>query len=99
MEIVYILIWAVIWGVICQAVGSSKNINGFWWGFCLGFIGLIVVLCSEGKKDITEINVSSDNSNENRTDKYEQLEKLSKLKESGAISNDEFENEKKKLLG
>ena len=96
--LVCILFWAVIWGIICQAIGNSKNINGFWWGFFLGFIGLIVVLCSNETQDITEINVSSNNSNENRIDKYEQLEKLARLKETGALSEDEFENEKKKLL-
>ena len=98
MELVYILIWGVIWGAICQAVGKSKNINGFWWGFFLGFIGLIVVLCSKEKKDITEIDVSTNNSTANTVDKYEQLEKLSKLKDSGAISDEEFETEKSKLL-
>ena len=98
MELLYVLIWEVIWGAICQAVGKQKNINGFWWGFFLGIIGLIVVLCTKEKKDINEINVTTNNSNETQTDKYEQLEKLSKLKESGAISEEEFESEKKKLL-
>lgn len=92
MELVYILIWGVIWGAICQAVGNSKNINGFWWGFCLGFIGLIIVLCSKDRK-VSKIDISTNN-----TSKYSQLEKLSKLKNSGAISDEEFEQEKEKLL-
>ena len=55
MEVVYVLFWGVIWGIICQVIGKSKNINGFWLRFLLGVIGLIGVLCSKSKKDITEI--------------------------------------------
>jgi hypothetical protein len=32
-------------------------------------------------------------------DKYSQLEKLASLKDRGVLSNDDFEREKKKLLG
>lgn len=98
MEFVYIIIWALFWGIICQAVGSSKNINGFWWGFWLGFIGLIVVLCSKGQPDINTIDPNTNYPNEQNTNKFDQLQKLSKLKESGAITEEEFENEKKKIL-
>lgn len=98
MEIMYVLIWAVIWGVICQAIGKSKNINGFWWGFWLGLIGLIVVLCSKGQPDINTIDVSSNYSSEQNNNKFEQIEKLSNLKNSGVITEEEFEKEKKRLL-
>lgn len=35
----------------------------------------------------------------NKDDKYDNLEKLQKLKEQGTITQDEFEAEKKKILG
>lgn len=98
IEVFAILIWSLIWAIICQAVGNSKNINGFWWGFFLGIIGLIVVLCSNEKKSVTEINLTTKNTNTNSVDKYEQLEKLAKLKKSGTISDVEFEKEKNTLL-
>lgn len=96
MEIIYLLVWSLIWGVVCQAVGNSKNVKGFWWGFFLGFFGLIVVLCTKNKP-AEELNIEKTKS-ETQTAKYEQLEKIAKLKESGAISDEEFETEKKKLL-
>ena len=38
---------ACIWGAITWKVNDSKGYasNGFWWGFFLGWIGLIVVAC------------------------------------------------------
>ena len=95
MEIGYILIWAIIWGLASSAVGRSKNINGFWWGFLLGLIGFIIVCCMKGNKGVERINVITP---ANKIDKYEQLEKLHRLKENGAISAKEYEEEKKKLM-
>lgn len=93
MEVLIILLfWGFIWGLICEAAGSSKNVSGFWLGFFLGFLGLIIVLCSSPRPSKDEME------NKKNFDKYDQLEKLNKLKESGAISEDEFEYEKSKIL-
>ena len=48
--VVYLIIvfgTASIWGAITWKVNDSKGYasNGFWWGFFLGWIGLIVVAC------------------------------------------------------
>ena len=56
-------------------------------GFFLGIIGLIVVAYL---KDNT---ITSNNA-----DNVDALDKLQKLKESGTISNEEFEQSKKKIL-
>lgn len=45
--VVGILIWCLIWGFVCNRVVASKGYDdednkGFWWGFFLGLIGLIV---------------------------------------------------------
>ena len=83
----YLLIASFFWGVVCSAIGRRNKIKGcFLWGFLLRFIGFIVVLV---------MCLTNGRENEN---KYEQLEKLSKLKNSGAISEEEFETEKRKIL-
>lgn len=90
--LVMLVIPAIIIGICCafgfatRAIGKSRGKdNCFWWGFFLGLIGLIIVLCitNDSKKD---------------TDNYEAIEKLQKLKESGAITEEEFEESKKKIL-
>lgn len=74
-------------GIATHYIGKSRgHQNCFWWGLFLGVIGLIVVLCLND-------NTTSSNSNN-----VETLDKLHKLKESGAISENEFEESKKKIL-
>ncbi len=75
-------------GVVTYYIGKSRgHQNCFWWGFFLGLIGLIVVLCL---KDNTTTSSNLDN--------VEALDKLQKLKENGTISEKEFEESKKKIL-
>lgn len=44
----------LFWGIICHFVAKSKNNSGFWWGFFLGLIGLIVVACATPKEQELE---------------------------------------------
>ena len=75
-----------LWGYITKRI--LKNSKGsFALGFFLGLIGVIIAACIKPKE------VTVNNSN-----KYENLEKLQKLKENGTITNAEFEIEKEKLL-
>ncbi len=84
-----VLIVSIIFGAICQNIGTKKGRKScFWWGFLFGFIGLIVVLCLSDKS----INYVSEK------DKYDNLEKLENLREKGTISNEEYEIERKKIL-
>lgn len=77
-------------GFLCEHLGQTKGQKGcFMYGFLLGFIGLIIVLCLKDKS--SEIKNVSNN-------KYENLEKIQKLKEAGAITEEEFNIEKNKLL-
>ena len=92
--------WAIVMiveGVILELLSFglfSKHIlpnkkSSFFYGLLLGVIGIIIVACiknSENKKRIYKGN------------KYEDLEKLQKLKENGTITDAEFEIEKSKLL-
>ncbi|MBD5158742.1 MAG: hypothetical protein HDT23_00610 [Ruminococcus sp.] len=41
-----VLINAVIWGLITKTISRNKGYKGgFWWGFWLNIIGVIVVAC------------------------------------------------------
>lgn len=88
-----LIFWIIIWigcGFLCEYLGKQKGQKGcFWYGFLLGIIGLIIVACLKDK--------SGEISN-NTSNKYEELSKLQKLKESGAITDVEYEIEKQKLL-
>ena len=95
MDIISYLIAGIIWGVISNYVGKSKNINGFWWGFFLGFIGLIIVICMKPKETVVIDKIDKNVTKEN---KYDELEKLDNLRKVGAITEYEFEQEKNKLL-
>jgi uncharacterized membrane protein len=51
MEIIVLLLVAVVMGFIARYLGKDKKnpttgarYNGFWWGFWLSFIGIIIVL-------------------------------------------------------
>lgn len=93
MELLIIFIisytlFGIIWGLATQSIGKSKgHQNCFWWGFFLGLIGLIVVVC---------LNPKTINQN-NLFDNIDALDKLQRLKENGAIT-EEFEENKKILL-
>ena len=82
--------FGLIWAYLSRYIGLKKGIDtGYIWGYCLGIIGFIVVCVLQGENTIEKTSNSS---------KYEDLERLQKLKESGAITDVEFEIEKQKLL-
>lgn len=95
MEILLIL-WLSC-GVINYFVTKSKGypnnicrVNGVC-GFLFGFVGLVVALC---KKDYD----SSDDQKRRESSALEELGQLSKKKETGEISEEEFELKKEELL-
>jgi DNA-directed RNA polymerase subunit RPC12/RpoP len=49
---VWVIVWAVGCAAICAAIGNSKNLDVTelaFWGFFLGIIGIVVVLCQSPK--------------------------------------------------
>lgn len=100
LNIVEILIFALIWGIISALVGKAKGINGFWYGFFLGLIGLIIVLCKKSKNnEPISSKVVTDNVKTSTEDKFATLEKLHELKANGAITDEEYIEEKAKIMG
>lgn len=92
--LVVIIVW-LICGFICEYLGNLKGQKGcFLYGLLLGIIGVIIVLCLKDKSGDIEAN-NNENKYEN---KYENLERLQQLKQSGAITEEEFEMEKQKIL-
>lgn len=87
------------------------NKSGWWVLFVLvpiiGFILLVVYLCTNSKEDnkygINPKNLANENqkdnsSSESSTDVITQLEKLSKLKEDGILTQEEFDSQKQQIL-
>lgn len=45
MELIAVVIVAVVFGLITQSIAKGKGYSGgFWWGFFLGVIGILVVV-------------------------------------------------------
>lgn len=94
----YVLIWSAFWGIITEVVEKKRGIRGFWYGFCLGLIGLIIVDCVKIKREpLVEPKIISDNMFE-KEDKFKTLEKLHELKTNGVITEEEYIIEKNKIL-
>ena len=87
------------------------NKSGWWVLFIfvpiIGFILLVVYLCTNSKEDnkygINQKNLANENqkdnsSSESSNDVITQLEKLSKLKEDGILTQEEFDTQKQQIL-
>lgn len=85
------LIYIILFAYICRYVGLNKDVTtGYAWGYCLGIIGLIIVCGLDNKK--------KENVENNINTKYDDIDRLQKLKDNGAIDEKEFEIEKQKIL-
>lgn len=102
-----VIIWVIFGsfcGLIAKAIGDTKEINGsFWYGFFLGILGIIIVACMKGQGKSVEyskvdLNDAIENISENKEDKFKTLERLHELKTNGAITEEEFNFEKQKIL-
>ncbi|MDB5003691.1 MAG: hypothetical protein JWQ34_1916 [Mucilaginibacter sp.] len=102
---------AFIWlfmAIICAVIGSNRKIGGvagFFLGLFLSVIGLVIVLCSKSlddeKRDMAMLRAMSQKptpSTQINTSTADELQKLASLRASNAISNEEYERLKQKLI-
>lgn len=82
--------WTACGLIIKQLLPEKKLITCLIIGYLTAVIGVIVALI---------IKLVNKNKKEYKSDKYENLARLQKLKEQGVINEEEFETEKKKILG
>lgn len=95
----------LIFGFATRTINRNKGYEGgFWWGFLLGPIGLIIIACKPDNRVHRNVNGAySIGSEAGRNDM--ELERLQKLKmykdllDSGAITQEEFEAKKNVLMG
>lgn len=85
MVVVGVIFECISFGLFTKHLLPNKK-GSFFYGLVLGIIGIIIAVCIKNKKDTYKGN------------KYEDLERLNKLKENGAITKEEFEIEKAKIL-
>ena len=90
----YLLVWAIltlVFACVSKKIGLSKGIDyGYLIGWFLGIIGLIIICVLPNENNVNNTPAS--------TNKYEDLERLQKLKESGVLTQAEFDAEKAKIL-
>ena len=90
-EIILILVW-LAFPIISANVGAKRNIGataGFFLGLFIGIFGLIIVLCSDKKQDLSYFQSPS---------VPDQLKKYKDLLDSGAITEAEYNVQKDRLL-
>ena len=106
--IFYVCISGLIGAAVASAKGASRY-QGFLWGFVLGPIGWIIaaLVLKDLKKEARERDMkmqrARDLAREQSAPKpkasvADELTKLAALKQSGALTEDEFAAQKKRLL-
>ena len=103
----YLVIYLIV-GLVCGFVSKSINENrggegGFWWGFLLGVIGIVVVAVRPMEGNTTNHNSYQAQSTVNQTpvqklNTADELKKYKDLLDQGVITEEEFNAKKEQLL-
>ena len=104
-----VLFIGIIFGTICAVIASGKNRSAIGWffiGFLLPLIGLIMVLVlPQGEAGPAAYQIGSDygpppTAEQLRAQnaKLERLQKLAGLRDRGALTDQEFEQQKAEVL-
>ena len=81
------------WGAsIAQGKGRSRSLG--WWAVCFGFIGILGLAMMSDERTPARLPLPSQPTNVGA-----QLERLAELKDKGVLSPEEFEQQKRTLLG
>lgn len=100
---VFLIVWLIAAAIVAMA-GEGRKI-GYWGAFWVSvllspLIGLIVALFSDKVEPVRQVHV--DLSHMEKADgpsRVEQLERLAKLKADGALTAEEYDSEKRRILG
>ncbi|MGN0576121.1 MAG: SHOCT domain-containing protein [Ruminococcus sp.] len=98
-----------IYGIIAIGISEKKGNDegnaGFWWGFWLGLLGLVIVACQpnnkfkkEAEEEIENYDMEIDETLINNYE-IEEIKKYKKLLDDGFITEEEFSEKKKQILG
>lgn len=88
----------LLFGFLCSSIAKAKNRSGgFWWGFFLNFIGLIIVICMKERYDLYNKATVQTREVKYKQEQNEKLERLTRMRDSGAITNEQFEELMRKL--
>lgn len=85
-----------ILGFVTKSISESKGYEGgFWWGFLLGILGIIVVAVRPTQPDESTIMHEQSGTMANYV---ATLEQLARLKDQGILSEEEYNQKKQKIL-
>ena len=93
----FLLFVRPIWGLIAMNVADSRKMKGgFWWGFFLGIVGIIVVAMrpNDNQRASNEILAKKLTANET----VKNLKQYKELLDNGVLTQNEFNTIKSNLL-
>ena len=91
-SIIVIIMILAIFGMISWSISKGRGMKGgFWWGFFLNIIGIIVVAVRPNDNKVGSAQKRAFSS-------YEDLERLARLREQGVLTEDEYLRMKKDCM-
>ncbi len=100
-----VIFFLFIMAIVCAVIGSKRKVGavgGFFLGLFLSVIGLLIVLSSKTldaeAKDAALMQSLTQKQNITETSTADELQKLAALHASNAISTEEYENLKAKVI-
>lgn len=94
--IIGVCVLNAILGFVTKSISESKGYEGgFWWGFLLGILGIIVVAVRPTLPDESTIMHERSSTMANYTTA---LEQLARLKDQGILTEEEYNQKKQKIL-
>jgi hypothetical protein len=100
-----IIAFCILMSIVCAVIGSKRRVGavgGFFLGLFLSVIGLIIVLSSRRLEDDARDKIIVQNVTATqpapKTSTAEELQKLADLRSTDAISQEEYDSLKAKLI-
>ncbi|MCE9623744.1 MAG: SHOCT domain-containing protein [Actinomycetia bacterium] len=96
--ILLLAIFSTLWGFVGKAMAVAKNLDersGFWLGFILWFVGLIIIAVTPSRQSVRG---AVDGAGESATTAQDRLRRLVSMHVDGLISDDEFQSRRTAIL-